>query len=180
MLPGRTDAAVYRAKERGRARYELFDHVMRVRAVERLRMENELRRAIEGGQLRVWYQPLVHLDDQRIHSLEALVRWEHPVRGVVLPEEFIPVAEETGLIAPLGSWVLEQVCRQIAAWRDASQDGLAPTVAVNLSARQLARSDFEDVVKRALAHVGLDPACLSLEITSPSTTSAPDTRRSRT
>src|SRR5206468_4681470 len=79
------DAAVYRAKERGRARYELFDHVMRVRAVERLRMENELRRAIEGGQLRVWYQPLVHLDDQRIHSLEALVRWEHPVRGVVLP-----------------------------------------------------------------------------------------------
>ncbi|MGH2579267.1 MAG: putative bifunctional diguanylate cyclase/phosphodiesterase, partial [Actinomycetota bacterium] len=159
------DAAVYRAKERGRARYELFDHDMRARTVKRLRTENELGRAIEVGDMRLLYQPLVHLEDRRVQSFEALVRWEHPERGVLAPEEFIPVAEETGLIAPLGVWVLEEACRQAAGWCSANGDGPAPTITVNLSARQLVRADFDETVRKVLCEAGLDPPSLTFEIT---------------
>jgi diguanylate cyclase (GGDEF)-like protein/PAS domain S-box-containing protein len=159
------DAAAYRAKERGRARWEFFDHEMRRRADKRLRTENELRRGIESGHLVLHFQPLVSLDDEQVRSVEALVRWNHPQRGLLPPEEFIPVAEETGLIGPLGSWVLEEACRQAATWSPSAQPGDAPAITVNLSARQLVRADFEDTVARILEETSLDSTRLTFEIT---------------
>jgi diguanylate cyclase (GGDEF)-like protein/PAS domain S-box-containing protein len=159
------DAAAYRAKERGRARWELYDHEMRRRADKRLRTQNELRRGIESGHLVLHFQPLVRLDDGQIRSVEALVRWDHPERGLLPPEEFIPVAEETGLIGPLGSWVLEEACRQAATWSPSAQADDAPAITVNLSARQLARPDFEDTVARILEETSLDSTRLMFEIT---------------
>jgi diguanylate cyclase (GGDEF)-like protein len=159
------DSALYRAKERGRARYELFDHRLRTRAVKRLTIENELRRAIDLGELRVYYQPLVVVDEPRVVALEALARWAHPQRGLLGPMEFIPVAEETGLIVPIGTWVLEEACQQWARWREAGGPDTPLTVAVNLSTQQLARPQFEDVVEGILTKTSMAPANLSLEIT---------------
>ncbi len=159
------DAAVYRAKELGRDRHELFDQDMRHRAVKRLRTEHELRRGIALGHLRLHFQPVVHIEDGRIRSVEALVRWEHPQRGILAPAEFIPVAEESGLIGPLGSWVLEEACNRAVTWSRSGPDGAAPTIMVNLSARQLARPDFEETVARVLDQTGMDPSRLMFEIT---------------
>jgi diguanylate cyclase (GGDEF)-like protein len=160
------DTAVYRAKERGRSRIEIFDHDMRVRTQGRLRTENELRRAIEQGRLRLHYQPLVVVGDHhRVHSVEALVRWEHPRHGLVGPEDFISVAEETGLIAPLGQWVLKEACLQAISLRAADPDGEVPSVAVNLSPRQLARPDFEEMVDMVLEETAVDASGLTFEIT---------------
>jgi diguanylate cyclase (GGDEF)-like protein len=159
------DAAVYRAKERGRARYEFFDHDMRVRAVRRLSTENQLRRAMARGDLSVYYQPLVRVPDGGVEAVEALVRWNHPQEGLVGPAEFIPVAEETGLIAPLGEWVLGEACRQLARWRTADASHPELKVTVNVSAGQLARKDFEDAVADVLSETGVPPSSLSLEIT---------------
>ncbi len=159
------DAAMYRAKERGRGRYELFDQVMRARAVERLQLENELRRAIGRDELRMHYQPIVSLDTGAIVGLEALVRWQHPGRGLILPANFIPTAEESGAIESLGRWVLERACRQAAEWHLARPDAFPIGMSVNLSARQVAKPDLPDLVGEVLATTGLDPASLSLEIT---------------
>ncbi|HJS94842.1 MAG TPA: EAL domain-containing protein [Solirubrobacteraceae bacterium] len=158
------DAAMYRAKDRGRARYEVFDEGMRGRAIERLRVENDLRRAIERGELRLEYQPVVSLRNFSIVGVEALLRWRHPQRGEVPPSEFIPIAEENGLIEPIGRWVLEHACRQAAQWYKGRPDAAPLTMSVNLSAVQVRRS-LPDVVKSVLRSTGLDPACLSLEIT---------------
>jgi diguanylate cyclase (GGDEF)-like protein/PAS domain S-box-containing protein len=158
------DAAMYRAKDRGRARYEVFDEGMRGRAIERLRVENDLRRAIERGELRLEYQPVVSLRNFSIVGVEALLRWRHPQRGEVPPSEFIPIAEENGLIEPIGRWVLEHACRQAAQWYSARPDAAPLTMSVNLSAVQVRRS-LPDVVRSVLRSTGLDPACLSLEIT---------------
>ncbi|HSC03730.1 MAG TPA: EAL domain-containing protein [Solirubrobacteraceae bacterium] len=158
------DAAMYRAKDRGRARYEVFDEGMRGRAIERLRVENDLRRAIERGELRLEYQPVVSLRNFSIVGVEALLRWRHPQRGEVPPCEFIPIAEENGLIEPIGRWVLEHACRQAAQWYSARPDAAPLTMSVNLSAVQVRRS-LPDVVRSVLRSTGLDPACLSLEIT---------------
>jgi diguanylate cyclase (GGDEF)-like protein/PAS domain S-box-containing protein len=158
------DAAMYRAKDRGRARYEVFDEGMRGRAIERLRVENDLRRAIARGELRLEYQPVVSLRNFEIVGVEALLRWRHPERGEVPPSEFIPIAEENGLIEPIGRWVLEHACRQAAQWYGARPDSAPLTMSVNLSAVQVRRS-LPDVVKSVLRSTGLDPACLCLEIT---------------
>ena len=117
------DAAMYRAKERGRDRAELFDASEHHRAVDDLRTGNELHRAIERGELRVHYQPMIDLATGTLFGFEALIRWEHPERGLVPPMEFVPLAEETGLIVPLGVWALEQACQQAVRWHDASPDG---------------------------------------------------------
>jgi EAL domain-containing protein (putative c-di-GMP-specific phosphodiesterase class I) len=155
---------MYRAKDRGRARYELFDERMRARAVARLRVENDLRRALERRELRLEYQPVVHLPDERIAAVEALLRWEHPERGAVPPEEFIPVAEENGLIDRIGRWVLDTACRQAAAWtRMRPSEPIA--MAVNLSPQQLHHRDFPAIVARTLDSTGLDPQLLRFEIT---------------
>ncbi len=159
------DAAMYRAKEQGRARYELFDQVMRARAIARLRVENDLRRAIERGELLLHYQPLISLSDDRIVAVEALVRWQHPERGLVAPLEFIPVAEENGLIEPIGRWVLERACAQAAAWHRSRPDAPPISMSVNLSPIQVANPRFPDVVADVLHRTGLDPACLYLELT---------------
>src|SRR4029077_2167549 len=156
------DAAMYLAKDRGRARFEVFDEAMRDQSSERLLLENALRRAPERGELRALYQPIVRLADGSMVAAEALVRWEHPERGLLEASQFVPLAEETGIIVPIGGWVLEEACRQAASW---SGDGTVPAVSVNLSARQLSRPELVDVVGEALAASGLDPDRLWLEIT---------------
>jgi predicted signal transduction protein with EAL and GGDEF domain len=155
------DAAMYRAKERGKARYELFDEGVRARAVERMETENALPRAIERGELRLHYQPMVDLRDGTTRGLEALVRWEHPTRGLLQPAAFVPLAEETGQILELGRWVLHRACRDAARWRRRGRLLLA----VNLSARQLLEPELVDSVYGALADSGLPPTDLCLEIT---------------
>jgi diguanylate cyclase (GGDEF)-like protein len=159
------DAAMYRAKELGRNRYELFDDALRVRAVERLRVESELRRALTAGELVVHYQPKVNLGDGRLVGVEALVRWEHPERGLVPPMEFIPVAEETGLIGPLGAWVLEEACATAQRWRMDHPELRGMVLAVNLSSRQLTQSDLVPTVERILESSGFPASLLCLEIT---------------
>ncbi len=159
------DTAMYRAKEKGKARYELFDADMHARAVERLRLENDLRRAVERGEFRVYYQPIVSLGSDRVAGFEALVRWEHPERGFVPPTEFIPVAEETGMIVEIGQWVLRESCRQMREWQRRSFDNRLLTISVNLSGKQFLQPNLIGSVKQILHETDLDPRCLKLEIT---------------
>jgi diguanylate cyclase (GGDEF)-like protein/PAS domain S-box-containing protein len=157
------DAAMYRAKELGKARYEVFDASLHERAVERLDIEAGLRHALERGQLRLLYQPQVDLRTGRIAGAEALLRWEHPTRGTIVPPAFIPIAEQSGLIVPIGDWVVREACRQAAAWQ--REAGRPLHVSVNVSPRQLSSGDVPGAVEAALAESGLDPALLTLEIT---------------
>jgi diguanylate cyclase (GGDEF)-like protein/PAS domain S-box-containing protein len=161
------DAAMYRAKEQGRGRAELFDEGMRVRVVGRLRKERALRRALQRDELRVHYQPVVSLPDLGVTGVEALVRWEHPERGLLAPAEFVPLAEETGLILELGDWVLAEACRQAAAWTGVLGEDRTLEVAVNLSTKQLGQADLAKRVAALLERYGLPPAqvALCLEIT---------------
>jgi EAL domain-containing protein (putative c-di-GMP-specific phosphodiesterase class I) len=154
---------MYRAKELGKARCEVFDMSMRERAVERLDLEGSLRGALDRGELKMLYQPQVELATGRITGAEALIRWYHPERGLIVPPAFIPIAEQTGLIVPIGAWVVEESCRQAAKWARTADRELS--VSVNVSPRQLAAGDFPDIVKNALAETGLDPRLLCLEIT---------------
>ena len=158
------DAAMYRAKERGRGRAEMFDEAMRRDAFERLRTESDLRRALERDEFRVLYQPIFDTATLRPIAVEALVRWQHPTRGVVGPVEFIPLAEETGLIAPLGRWVLEHAVAEVAGWAERFPD-VPLRVAVNVSGQQLARPEFLHEVRAALEASDLPPERLGLEIT---------------
>ena len=158
-----SDVAMYRAKERGRSRIELYDADMRRRMLDRVETERSLRTAIGAGELRLHYQPIVALDGWTVVAAEALVRWEHPERGMVQPAEFVSLAEESGLILPLGRWVLGEACRQLAAWRADGRPDLRVTV--NLSARQFADPSLIDVVAEALARAGLPGDALWLEIT---------------
>jgi EAL domain-containing protein (putative c-di-GMP-specific phosphodiesterase class I) len=150
---------MYRAKERGKGRYEIFDEAMRADAVARLETESALRRALERGELLLHYQPDVELAGGTITGFEALVRWEHPARGLLGPAAFVPLAEETGLIIGIGEWVLREACAAAAGWPEEL------TLSVNLSPRQLAQPDLVATVRRALAESGVDPARLCLEIT---------------
>ena len=159
------DAAMYRAKERGRGRYELFDDRLRNRVLTRLRTENELRRGIDQDELRVVYQPVVELDGGALCALEALVRWEHPERGTVDPVDFIPVAEDSGLIGALGEWVLTRACRDGAAWQRRFQRERPLLICVNTSPRQLANGAFPARVADIMSRNGLAPGSLALEIT---------------
>jgi diguanylate cyclase (GGDEF)-like protein/PAS domain S-box-containing protein len=156
------DAAMYRAKERGRARVELFDTGMRARAIGRLQTEGDLRRALERDELRVVYQPIVALADGSVEGFEALVRWAHPERGLLSPAQFIPVAEESGMIVALGRVVLEEACRQSVAW---SADHGSVPVHVNLSARQMSAPNLVASVSHVVRSTGIDPADLVLELT---------------
>jgi diguanylate cyclase (GGDEF)-like protein/PAS domain S-box-containing protein len=159
------DAAMYRAKATGKGRTEVFDDGMRARLIERMAIETSLRRAVQRGELRLVYQPVVALGQGKIVAAEALLRWEHPRRGVLEPDEFIPVAESSGLIVPIGEWVIEQACRQAAAWRDAMPAGDAIRISVNVSPRQIAQPDLAETVARILERTGLEPQLLELEIT---------------
>lgn len=159
------DIAMYRAKENGKARYEVFDHGMHARAVSRLQLESDLRQAIEQKEFCVYYQPIVSLQTGRLAGFEALVRWNHPRRGLVSPADFIPVAEETGLIVPIGQWVLNEACAHIRQWQIDSPSHRALSLSVNLSARQVAQPDLLEQIKEALDNSKLSPHCLKLEIT---------------
>ncbi len=159
------DAALYRAKEEGKNRYLVFDAAMHRRATERLTIANELRTAIVDDQLRLLYQPQVDMLTGEICGVEALVRWQHPIRGLLGPLEFIAIAEETQQIVPLGGWVLQEACRQAAIWQRLRPDGPILKLCVNVSAKQLARAELADDVARALAESGLEPSSLCLEIT---------------
>jgi len=159
------DTAMYRAKENGKARYELFDHGMHARAVSRLQLESDLRQAVEQKEFSVYYQPIICLQTGRLSGFEALVRWNHPRRGLVSPVDFIPVAEETGLIVPIGQWVLNEACRHIRECQINSPSHRSLSLSVNLSARQVAQPDLLQQIKLALETSKLNSHCLKLEIT---------------
>ncbi|MGI8509954.1 MAG: putative bifunctional diguanylate cyclase/phosphodiesterase, partial [Gemmatimonadaceae bacterium] len=159
------DAAMYRAKSEGKGRYAMFEPAMHVAALMRLQLDSELRQAIDSNEFEVEYQPIVRFDTGRITAVEALVRWRHPERGMVAPGAFIAAAEDTGIIVPLGRWVLHQACVQAQRWRDAYASGPPLGVTVNLSGQQLRSSTICDDVRAALDASGLDPARLVLEIT---------------
>jgi diguanylate cyclase (GGDEF)-like protein len=159
------DAAMYRAKEAGGGRLMLFDEVTRQRALTRLHTEAALRRAIEHEEFRVYFQPEVSVETGSIVGLEALVRWEHPERGIVGPDAFIALAEETGLIVPIGTWVLHEACRLARGWQAARDAGEPLVVRVNVSARQLAQDDLIGIVADAVSRFEMDPAHLCLEVT---------------
>ena len=159
------NTAMYRAKTNGRARSEFFNKTMRERVVTRFEVENGLRKAIEEQQLVVYYQPIVSPSDNNILGFEALVRWNHPQRGLIPPGEFIPVAEESEIIVLLGRWVLRESCRQMAEWQRAFPPFRSLTVSVNVSARQLCDSRLVEEVESALADSGLNPESLALEMT---------------
>jgi diguanylate cyclase (GGDEF)-like protein/PAS domain S-box-containing protein len=158
------DVAMYRAKGLGASRAEVFDRTMHAQAMARLQLETDLRRALARGEFRLRYQPIVSLTSGRITGVEALVRWEHPERGLTSPGEFIPLAEETGLILPLGAWVLVNACRQLAEWRREFRHARI-ALSVNLSAKQFGQVDLVERIRAALEHSGLDPRHLKLEIT---------------
>ena len=156
------DAAMYVVKTDGKGRYAIFEPHMHAAAVHRLDLRAGLQRAIDNGEFVLHYQPIVSMQTGRIAGLEALVRWEHPQRGLMAPDSFIPLAEETGLVVPLGLWVLERACRQAAEWARIDPE---VTVSVNVSQRQLRRPDFEQDVGRVLRESGVDPGRVNLEIT---------------
>ncbi|HEY3673708.1 MAG TPA: EAL domain-containing protein [Acidimicrobiia bacterium] len=157
------DAAMYRAKRRGGARHELFDDAMHTQAVSRLLTERALRRALERDELRVLFQPEFDLATGDRVAVEALLRWDHPVRGLVSPGDFLRVAEETGMIVPIGAWVFTQACEVARSTRH-SGDPVPLTVSVNVSARQLQRPDFPEVIARTARDAGVDPTTLCLEV----------------
>jgi diguanylate cyclase (GGDEF)-like protein len=159
------DAAMYRAKRRGGARHELFDEAMHTQAVTRLLTERALRKALDRDELRVLFQPQFDIQTGERVAAEALLRWEHPVRGLVTPGEFIKVAEETGVIVPIGEWVLKRACELALRSQSDGPDGTPLTISTNVSARQLQRPDFPSVVARAMREHGVDPATVCLEIT---------------
>ena len=158
------DVAMYTAKRLGKGRSEVFQSQMYAEIRERLELEAALRHAIEQGALTLVYQPIVSLESGRIFGVEALVRWDHPKLGPLLPQQFIPLAEETGLIVPLGHWVLREACAQIRRWRTVFPT-VPLSVAVNVSGRQLHELDVVDEIRAALAESGVDPSALVLEIT---------------
>jgi diguanylate cyclase (GGDEF)-like protein len=159
------DMAMYRAKAAGRARYEMFDRAMHTDALERLRLETDLRRAVEQNEFVLHYQPVVSLRTGRVTGLEALIRWQHPERGLVHPADFIPIAEETGLIVPIGKWVLLEACERIRGWQAAYPRKEPLTMGVNLSVKQFGQPDLIDQIKTAIETTGVAPGSLQLEIT---------------
>jgi diguanylate cyclase (GGDEF)-like protein/PAS domain S-box-containing protein len=160
-----TNIAMHKAKSAGKARYQVFDATMHFHALELLRLETDLRRTAEREEYRVHYQPLVSLKTGQITGFEALVRWQHPERGFVYPKEFIPVAEETGLIIALDRWVLREACQQARIWQKQFPEQQSLTISVNFSARQFAQPDLLEHIKNVLKETGLDAGCLKLEIT---------------
>ncbi len=159
------DTAMYRAKSDGRSRHQVFDVAMHERAVSLMRLETDLRRAIERQELVAFYQPVVDMTTQTVRGFEALIRWQHPTRGLLTPDLFIPIAEETGMICAIGEWILTECCRQLRVWQERYPRTPALRVSVNVSTRQLADADLPEQVLGILRETGLDPSSLSLEIT---------------
>jgi diguanylate cyclase (GGDEF)-like protein/PAS domain S-box-containing protein len=159
------DIAMYSAKASGRAQYQIFEPAMREQVIARITLETDLRQALERQELVVYYQPVVSLTDGRLIGFEALVRWNHPERGLLLPREFLPLAEETGLIIPLDRWVMRQACQQMREWQERMLSDPPLAISVNLSPKQLLQPDLIEAVESVLEETGLDPNSLKLEIT---------------
>ncbi len=159
------DAAMYKAKSMGKARYHISDSTSNAAAVGVLKLENDLRRALENEEFEVYYQPIVRLGDSTVTRFEALVRWNHPTRGLLQPGAFIPVAEESGLIVPMGAWVMREACRQAQEWNANFRPAGPVTVCVNISPRQFGEDNLVQGVRDILVETGLDPRCLELEVT---------------
>jgi diguanylate cyclase (GGDEF)-like protein len=158
------DVAMYMAKDSGKSRFAVFEPHMHKAAVERMQLESDLQRALQRDEFEVHYQPVVELATGKVISMEALLRWNHPTRGLMGPADFIPLAEETGLILPIGRWVLLEACRQVSTWHDEHPDRIQLSVSVNVSALQLQRTLVDDVAA-ALDETGLEPSHLTLELT---------------
>jgi EAL domain-containing protein (putative c-di-GMP-specific phosphodiesterase class I) len=159
------DVAMYEAKQRGRDQYVTFDDSMQERVWERLMLESALRHAVERDQLQLYYQPIVDLTTGNITKLEALLRWQHPTRGLLMPAEFVAIAEETGLIRQIGDWVLGEACRQAREWIAESPGRTIPAISVNLSPRQFLHPHLAEDIRRLLKETGLPARYLELEIT---------------
>ncbi|WP_392480795.1 EAL domain-containing protein [Nostoc sp. C110] len=159
------DTAMYRAKAQGRAKYHVFNPAMHQEAIQLLELENDLRRAVERQEFLVYYQPIVSLITGRISGFEALVRWQHPIRGLVPPTEFIPVAEETGLINAINTWVLQSACHQLSIWQHQPVTPEPLTISVNLSARLFLQPNFVEQIDRIIYETKINPTYLELEIT---------------
>ena len=168
------DTALYRAKEKGKARHAVFDQAMYDRAVALLQLETDLRRAIERQEFQVFYQPIVSFETECLKGFEALVRWQHPTRGLVSPTEFIPVAEETGLIIPIGNWVLYEACRQMRQWQLQYPKYAGLTISVNLSSHQLSQPKLIQHIDQVLKATNLTPQSLKLELTESAIIDHPD------
>lgn len=167
------DTAMYQAKELGRDNYQLFNAHVNAKALQRIALEHGLRRALPNDELSVHYQPIFDFATNRIIGMEALLRWQHPTMGNIPPATFIPIAESTGAMVPIGSWALRQACHQAKVWHDAGLSGLS--LAVNLSVTQLQQADLVDSVREVLAETGLEPALLELEVTESGAMHNPET-----
>lgn len=157
------DSAMYRAKEAGKARYEIFDREMHVRNMNQLQVETDLRHAVDRDEFEVLYQPIVCLESCEVSEFEALIRWRHPTLGLISPDEFVGVAEETGLIIPIGRWILEEACEQISKWQKRTSKRLS--ISVNLSAKQLMHPSLSGQIRQILRKTCLEPSQLKLEVT---------------
>lgn len=173
------DTAMYRAKSKGRATYEVFTHSLQAKVSEVMRIETELRHALARDQLRVFFQPIVDLRNERLTGFEALIRWQHPDQGLLEPHRFLTSAEESGVIVAIGRWLLENACRQMRNWQERNARLSDVYVTVNLSSREFARPDLADSVRTALQRSGLPAACLKLEIAEAALISNPDRARNR-
>lgn len=159
------DTAMYRAKASGKARHEVFDLDMHTRAVEALKLENDLRQGIERGEIHAHYQPIISLRNGAVTGFEALARWEHPERGLISPVDFIPLAEETGLIVPLGIKILKEACRQLRSWQLILNTEQPLTMSVNLSGKQFVQKDLVEEIRKVIRDAQIEPSCIRLEIT---------------
>lgn len=159
------DTAMYRAKAAGKARYEIFEQTMYTRAVSQMQIETDLRQAVERNEFLLYYQPILTLEDETIRGFEALLRWQHPTLGLVPPNDFIPLAEETGLILLIGRWVLREACQQIRCWQEMFPQHPPLHISVNVSAKQLLEADLVEYIQQVLSETGVAPSCLKLEIT---------------
>jgi diguanylate cyclase (GGDEF)-like protein/PAS domain S-box-containing protein len=159
------DTAMYRAKSLGKTRHEVFDKAMHARAMNLLQLETDLRRAVDRREFLLHYQPIMALETGTIKGFEALIRWQHPEHGFISPAEFIPIAEETGMIVPIGLWVLAEACRQMQEWQETFPAYPPLQISVNLSGRQFTQPDLIEQIKQVLRETGLDPRSLKLEIT---------------
>jgi len=156
---------MYRAKALGKARYEVFTLSLRDQAISRLKLENDLRHALERSEFHLHYQPIIDIQTNHLVGFEALLRWNHSRRGILPPLEFIPLAEESGLIVPIGNWVLMEACIQLKNWQDKSPAYQNLTININISGKQFAQPDFYETVEKVLMTSGLRPESLKLEIT---------------